>query len=260
MCARPSLRSRPQGAGEAYEQARYSPSGSSIRFMIPGTLQSDYERFLLTEIPGVNYTFEVVRDWHKRGQEGYEPEFIRATYIPLAWKSKIGNSDMGSNFFADTKVDLKKGDIVVREDGEIYILDWKVQMNPNVQTSQAKDCNVEMAITRDVEEVLDERGFVKTPAHRALIVPPIPCVWTSHSGRPDYAVQHNAPGINADNLFDGWVQWNDTTKRIRIGDEFIWGGVTYRITNLHISEVDMLGEYGLINLNARRVAGGAIDE
>jgi len=98
----------------------------------------------MTEVPGVNYTFEVVRDWYDWDRPGYEPEFIRATYIPLAWKSKISNSDMGSNFFADSAADIKKGDILIREDGEIYLLDWKVQRRPNTQTTQAKDCNVMM--------------------------------------------------------------------------------------------------------------------
>jgi len=185
--------------------------------------------------------------------------FIRATYIPLAWKSKIGHSDMGSNFFADAKADVKKGDIVIREDGEIYLLDWKVQRRPNTQTTQAKDCNVMMEIYRDVGETLDTLGYVVTPAHRALIVPPIPCVWTAHTGRPDYANSYNTPGIHADILLDGWVQWNDTTKNIRVGDEFVWGINTYRIINVLLSEIDMLGEYGLLNLNARRAAGGEVD-
>ena len=259
MCARPSLRQRPDGVDDAFRPVAYSPAGSSIRYLIPPTLASDYERFLMTEIPGVNYTFEVVRDWYDRERPGYEPEFIRATYIPLAWKSKISNSDMGSNFFADTNVDVKKGDLLIREDGEIYVLDWKVQRRPNVQTSQAKDCNVQMEIYRDVDEVVDDLGYVVSPARRALVIPPIPCVWTSHTGRPEFSVAYNAPGLHADELLDGWVQWNNTTRHIRIGDEFIWGTSTYRIINMLLSEVDMLGEYGLINLNARRVAGGTAD-
>lgn len=75
----------------------------------------------MTDVPGVNYTFEVVKNWYDREKEGYTPTFIRASYFPILWKSKIGNSDMGSNFLADTKVDIKKGDIVIREDGELYL-------------------------------------------------------------------------------------------------------------------------------------------
>ena len=214
----------------------------------------------MTDVPGVNYTFEVVRNWYDREAEDYAPEFIRASYFPIEWKSKIGNSDMGSNFLVNTKVDIKKGDYVVREDGEIYILDWKVQRKPNPQTTQAKDCNVILEIWRTIPEVLDDRGYVIEPAYDKCIVPPIPCVWTTHSGRPDYVVAYNTPGIHPDNLFDGWVQYNDVTKNIRIGDEFVWGHERMRIINLHIAEVEMLGEYGIIDLNARRVAGGEEDE
>lgn len=117
-----------------------------------------------------------------------------------------------------------------------------------------------LEIWRTIPEVLDERGYVLVPAHDECVVPLIPCVWTNHSGRPDYAVSYNTPGIHPDNLFDGWVQYNEVTRIIRIGDEFDWGQERLRIVNTHISEVDMLGEYGIIDLHARRVAGGDIDE
>lgn len=122
-----------------------------------------------------------------------------------------------------------------------------MQRKPNVQTSQAKDCNVMLEIWREVPEILDGRGFVISPAHNACIIPPIPCVWTSHSGRPDYSVAYNTPGIHADSLFDGWVQWNDVTRNIRIGDEFDWGPDRMRIVNVHISEVELMQEYGIID-------------
>lgn len=213
----------------------------------------------MTDVPGTNYTFEVVKNWYDRDKAEYAPVLIRASFFPISWKSKIGNSDMGSNFLANTTVDIHKGDIVIREDGEIFILDWKVQRKPNVQTSQAKDCNAMLEIWRTMEEVLDERGYVIAPAHDECVVPPIPCVWTSHSGRPDYSVAYNTPGIHADSLFDGWVQWNATTKNIRIGDEFEWGHERFRIVNLHLSEVEIEGGYGIIDLNAKRVAGGDLD-
>lgn len=134
-----------------------------------------------------------------------------------------------------------------------------MQRKPNVQTTQAKDCNSMLEIWRTMPEVLDDRGFVIAPAHDECVIPSVPCVWTSHSGRPDYAVAYNTPGIHPDALFDGWVQWNSTTRNIRIGDEFIWGGERMRIVNLHISEVEMMQEYGIIDLNAKRVAGGDLD-
>ena len=36
---------------------------------------------------------------------------------------------------------ISKGDIVIREDGNIYVLNWKVQEYPNNQATQAVDYN-----------------------------------------------------------------------------------------------------------------------
>lgn len=44
---------------------------------------------------------------------------IRATYFPVDWKSKVGNSDASANFKTDWHNMIRKGDIVVRESGEI---------------------------------------------------------------------------------------------------------------------------------------------
>lgn len=75
------------------------------------------------------------------GLEGYDPVLIRAEYFPINWKSKIGNSDANSNFKTDYSVIIYKGDILIREDGNVYIANWKVQNNPNNQTTQAVDYN-----------------------------------------------------------------------------------------------------------------------
>lgn len=210
-------------------------------------------------MPGHNYTFEIIRNWYDLDDPAYTPEFLRASFFSISWKSKIGNSDMGSNFFTDTKVDIKKGDIIIREDGEIYIIDWKVQRKVNVQETQAKDCNIRLCVYRDEDEVLDDRGFVIIPAQRALVVPSIPCVMTPHTGRPDYPIASGTPGIHADTLFDGWVQWNPITQKLRVGDEFVWRDISYRMVNVESCEVEIDGEFGLIYFNVKRVAGGMAD-
>lgn len=201
----------------------------------------------------------MVRDWYERGKAGYEPVFVRASYFSIDWKSKIGNSDMGSNFFVNTQADLKKGDIVIREDGIVYMIDWKVQRKVNVQNTQAKDCNVRMAVYRQIPSETDDLGFVISEGGNVCVVPEIPCIWTPHSSRPEYTVVYNTPGLNPDNLFVGWVQWNETTKNIKVGDTFVWGEDTLVIVGKNIAEVDVDGEYGQINLAARKKPGGRVD-
>ena len=75
----------------------------------------------MTDVPGSNYTFEWLRDWYERDAEEYAPVFIRGAHFPINWKSKIGNSDANSNFRTLLQNDIRKGDIVVREDGVIYM-------------------------------------------------------------------------------------------------------------------------------------------
>lgn len=67
-------------------------------FRPPPTLEDDFRRLLNHDIPHTNYTFELIHDWYDSLQEGYEPIFVRAQQTPIEWKSKIGNSDMSTNF------------------------------------------------------------------------------------------------------------------------------------------------------------------
>lgn len=206
-------------------------------------------------MPNTNYTFELVRDWYAREEAGYEPEFIRGMYFPINWKSKIGNSDANSNFRTNLRVDIRKGDLIVREDGVIYMLNWQVQRHPNNQNTQAVDCNAFLAFDRNVDEVLDERGYLLEPARRQTVAPLIPCVYAEYAGRPDYAPAFNTPGITPDHLLTCQVQWNSRTKEIRIGDQFELMHSTYRIVHLMHNEVDIDGVYGIINITARKAAG-----
>lgn len=52
------------------------------------------------------------------------------------------------------------------------------------------------------------------------------------------------------------MQYNDATKAIRLGDEFLLYGSRYRVVNWVGTEIDMNASYGIINLMARKVAGG----
>ena len=87
-------------------------------------------------------------------------------YFSINWKSKIGNSDANSNFKASYDVRIRKGDIVIREDGRIFMLNWTVQDMPNNQSTQAIVCNAMLSFTRHVDETVDERGYLIEEAHQ----------------------------------------------------------------------------------------------
>lgn len=92
-----------------------------MKFYIPPTLEQDFIDWLHTDVPNINYDFELVRDWYARSREGYEPVSLRAMLFSIEWKSKVGNSDANSNFKTSYEVPIRKGDIVIREDGSIFM-------------------------------------------------------------------------------------------------------------------------------------------
>ena len=67
-----------------------------------------------------------------------------------------------------------------------------------------------------------------TAAHDETIINEHPATFTPYAGRPDYIAGANIPGINADALMSGQIQFNSTTKNMTINDEFVFGGFTYR--------------------------------
>lgn len=167
---------------------------------------------------------------------------------------------MSTNFKVTHDVPIHKGDMVVREDGMIYLLNWNIQNHPNNQATQSIECNSYIEITREMPEETDEDGILIREAGREVVVPSIPCIHSLYAGRPDYASAQGQPGINADHLLTVQLQWNDKTKNIRVNDEFVIGAFTYRVVDMSIAQVDITQTHGVVDLNARRVAGGGIVE
>lgn len=71
-----------------------SPLTESTRdFLIPPTIISDYENYLMTEVPNAVFDFRRLRSWYDVYEDSIEPYMLRAEYFPINWKSKVGNSD-----------------------------------------------------------------------------------------------------------------------------------------------------------------------
>ena len=234
--------------------AQLAPSQRS--FYVPPTIQSDFTNMLNTDIPNFTDTFRLIRDWAR-----YQPddestfEWLRATYYPIDWKSKMGNSDMSQNIKTDFRTLIRKGDILLREDGQPLMLNWNVQKHINNQATQAVECNHYLTLYRYRPDKTDGRGFLIQEAGEDVIIEHMPVCITDYAGRPDYASAIGIPGIQADMLTTGQIQVNDLTKTIRINDEYEYGGFRYRIINISWPEVSIDGTYGIINFNAKRVAG-----
>ena len=188
----------------------------------------------------------------------YEPEYIRAQQTSIDWKSKIGNSDMSTNFKTDYTHKVEKGDLVVREDGALFMLNWNITLHANNQATQSTECNAVVDITREFPPVVDEKGYVLRPGGRRAVCPMLPISHNEYAGRPDYSGASMQAGMHPDHLISIYVQWNERTRKIRLDDEFVLGDFTYKVMNISLAEVQIDRDYGILTLNAKRVAGGSV--
>ena len=251
----------------AFEESEIKPNPqirTNRRFREPETMLSDFRNNLMEDKPFVNYTYELVHDWYARQRFGYEKVFVRAQQTPIDWKSKIGNSDLSTNFKTTHETKIYKGDIVIREDGIISMLTWNVTDHANNQATQSVVCNDFLTFTREAHPETDDEGYIlgEIPPDRDLprevIVDAMPCSHTEYAGRPDFSTSEGQPGYLGDDLITISLQYNDKTKQIRIGDQTIIGPYTYRVINFTTAEVNITKTHGVVICNARRVSGGGI--
>lgn len=229
-------------------------------FRPPPTIEDDFRRLLQHDVPYVNFTFELVRDWYAQNDDGYEPIYLRGQQTPIDWKSKIGNSDMATNFKVTHDIPIHKGDMVIREDGRVFLLNWNVTNHANNQATQSVECNSTVEFSRWFDDEVDDRGYQIAKGGRRVIVPIIPVSHQEYAGRPDYSSASGQPGMVPDHLISVYLQWNNITKNIQLDDEFIIGTFTYRVINISIAEVNVDKDYGVQTLNAKRVAGGGVPD
>lgn len=210
------------------------------------------------EVVTKNVYFSLREDGTTEETEEYAPEYIRGQQTAIDWKSKIGNSDMSTNFKTDYTHAVQKGDYVVREDGMLYMLNWNITLHANNQATQSVECNAVTDFTREVPDTVDEKGMLIEEGGRKAICPGLPISHSEYAGRPDYSGASMQAGMHPDHLISVYCQWNTATRKIRLDDEFQLGDFTYRVINISLAEVQVDKDYGVLTINAKRVAGGAV--
>ena len=211
------------------------------------------------EEESVNIYYSLNADGTYELTNDYEPEYIRAQQTSIDWKSKIGNSDMSTNFKTDYTHEVQKGDYVIREDGMLFMLNWNITLHANNQATQSTECNAVVDVTREFMPVVDSKGFVITQGGRRPVAASLPINHTEYAGRPDYSGASLQAGMHPDHLITVTCQWNTTTRKIRLDDEMVIGDFTYRVINISLAEVNIDKDYGILVLNAKRVAGGSVN-
>ena len=189
----------------------------------------------------------------------YKPEYIRGQQTSIDWKSKIGNSDMSTNFKTDYTHDIDKGDYVIREDGMLFMLNWNITLHANNQATQSVECNAIVDIMRDFLDETDEKGHLIVEGGLRPIAEGLPISHAEYAGRPDYSGASGQAGMHPDHLITVYCQWNNKTRKIRLDDQFVLGDFTYKVVNVSLAEVQIDKDYGILTLNAKRVAGGSVN-
>lgn len=239
----------------------YNPAPTSRRFYVPRTLAADFDAFLNQDIPNTNMDFEILKNWYDRQQDGYEPAYVRGEIYPDSTKSRYENTDNNMNIRCSVSSGIRKGDMLVQPDGEVFVLDWFVALQSNNAPSRALRCNMNLEIKRFRNPVseYDEDGYKrknKIDSGWSTVVPTIPCNAYRYDGRPEYTTVSGTPGATINALTLLTVQYNDYTKNILADDVFDWGGVTYRIVDINLVGVDLEDKFGTIKLQAKKSEGG----
>ena len=236
----------------------YVPQGTNKRFHVPRTLAADFDAFLNQDIPNTNMDFEVLKSWYDKDKEGYKPSYVRGEIYPDSTKSRYENTDNNMNIRCSVSSGIRKGDMLIQPDGEIFVLDWAVGLQSNNAPSRALRCNMILKIEQKLDEDIDEEGFVRHNGFPTIktIVPEIPCNAYRYDGRPEYVAVSGTPGTMAGVLTLMTVQYNECTKNIKIGYCFAWGDEEYEIVDVSRVGIDVTGTYGTLKLQAKRKAGG----
>lgn len=192
-------------------------------------MEADFDAFLMTDVPHVNWWFTRYANWYD--QE--DTQEIRGEIFPINWKSKYSGSDTASNFRVSQKTEIQKGDLLIREDGEILMLIWNVEDQVNNKKSQVQVCNLMATFTRHQKAVVDPAtGRLVTPEGDVAIAENIPVIAYEVANKIEYSVSYNVPGIVPNHLGTVLIQYNAQTDKIQIGDEFNWHGTGFHITDI----------------------------
>lgn len=249
----------------------YIPQGTSKRFRVPRTLAADFDAFLNQDIPNTNMDFEILKNWYDRFEDGYEPQYVRGEIYADSTKSRYENTDNNMNIRCSASSGIRKGDMLIEPDGNIYILDWEVHLQSNNAPSRALRCNMILTIFRHKNAEVDEEGFLiddegyviagdkythGVKNHKDIIVDSLPANAYRYDGRPEYSAVSGTPGVSPNALTLITVQYNPHTDKIRESDLFEWGPETYEIIDVSRVGTDVYDNAGTLKIQARKAAGG----
>lgn len=235
----------------------YVPQPSRSRFYVPPTLAADFTNFLNNDIPNTVMNFEHQPNWYDRNADGYKASYIRGEIYPDSTKSRYTNTDHNLNLRFDVNSGVRKGDMVVDENGSIYLLDWDVTLESNNAPTRGLKCNATIEVKRWFPEETTIDGYLLKEAEYRTIVAPIPVNAYRYEGRPEYSAVENQPGISPNALRLLSIQYNEMTKHLMVGDVFNLGPERYIVIDIDRVGLNVTEEFGTLLIQARKEPGGS---
>lgn len=232
----------------------FQPRPSAKKYHIPQTIQSDFERYLYTDVPNVNYWYDGYSNWYTKEDEQTAYRF-RGSQFSINWKSKYSGSDNTQNLRAKIGTPLKKGDLLVREDGRIYVVYWNIEPEINNIRTQVQECNAMSKFVREQAAQVGDDFKLESAESDIVIAEQIPFSISFIQNRFEYDIANNVPGIVPNDTAVVSVQFNEQTRNLQIGDMFEYWGSVRRIVSIVQYEIDIHKTHGLLTFYAEKVAG-----
>lgn len=175
--------------------------------------------------------------------------------LSLDFKSNMkGLSDNTVSIKYSRDCIVKKGDLIVDEDSNTYIVSWKPFKEINCYSAQAQLCTDQFTFERWIDVVLDADGNSATPAQYESIAVDVDG-FIARINSKYYESNQGQVGIFASQRVGIGIQYNDTTRLIKIEDEFSFGGKQYLITDIDLTQLNTGRSDGIIFVFAEIIEG-----
>jgi hypothetical protein len=209
-----------------------------MRFYVPPQIDSDFQSAVNSKI-GTEFTvnFDSLNT-------------VRAIVPELDYRAKQTGTNGTKPLYAEIDK-LKIGDYIQDSNNDTYIVAYlKDEKFPKCSKIQVQICNYKVTITRFQEEEIDMDGNVTVPQGDNPIVTDVYSIVIM--GGYEFRTNGGGVGVVPSDQLGLQVQYNDSTKNIKINDTFVYFNAKYRIENIDYSQVDING-LGIMIAFAKKV-------
>ena len=176
---------------------------------------------------------------------------IKIRLDKVNYKTKNGLTSSDEVVFALLESNLKMGDYLQYKNETMLITQLKENEFPKCYEFTTTTCNTKFTITRYQEATWDNDGNPLIDEGENPIVSDLYC--STIVGSFEFRSSSGSIGIVPNNQISSTCQYNDDTKNIVIGDKFLWMKEPYQIINLDYSQLDILGDTGMLCFYAEKV-------